>query len=102
MSDQRFFKKVFLLLAILVAGFMAVSVSGDPSLDPYLIPWEYESIAETALLDGQMHFFFMAGEGYPVGDSSDSDIEKWGDSCLIAFPNGELMLIDSGMPKYAR
>ncbi|MBQ6508982.1 MAG: MBL fold metallo-hydrolase [Flexilinea sp.] len=100
MSDQRLFRIVLLLLACLSAGFTAVSVSGDP-LDPYLIPWEYESIAETALLDGQMHFFFMAGEGYPVGDSSDSDIEKWGDSCLVAFPNGELMLIDSGMPKYA-
>ncbi len=99
MSSKSLIKIVFLLFVCLTAVISASAV--DSSLDPYLIPWEYKSISETSLLDGELHFFFMAGEGYRVGDESDEDPEKWGDSCLVAFPTGELMLIDSGMPKYA-
>ena len=33
-------------------------------------------------------------------DTTES-FEKWGDSCLVVFPTGELMLIDAGMPDYA-
>ena len=68
--------------------------------EQYLIPWKYVSIAETARNEGKMHFFFMAGEGYPANPGGNNP-EKWGDSCLIAFPDGRLILIDTGMPAYA-
>ena len=99
MSESRFFTIVVLIMMCLSSVFSCAAE--DSSLDPYLIPWEYGTALEAARQNGELHFFFMAGEGYRVGDSSDSDPEKWGDSCLVAFPNGELMLIDSGMPKYA-
>ena len=70
------------------------------SSEQYLIPWRYDSIAETAREEGKIHFFFMAGEGYPTNPGGNNP-EKWGDSCLITFPDGQLILIDTGMPAYA-
>ncbi len=61
MSNRRFIK-IFLLLFVCLTEVISAS-AGDSSLDPYLIPWEYESISEISLLDGELHFFFMAGEG---------------------------------------
>ncbi len=44
---------------------------------------------------GSIHYYFMAGEGqiFP----QDDHFTRWGDSCLIVFPNGETMLIDTGL-----
>ena len=93
------------LIFLTVLSILTVSpgaLAEDTSLEPYLIPWEFDSVSEMAAVDGKLHFFFMAGEGYVVSPgSSTEDPEKWGDSCLVAFPNGQLMLIDAGMPKYA-
>ena len=93
--------EIILLMFVILAVFSCTSAE-DTSLEPYLIPWKYDSAAEMAQANGELHFFFMAGEGYIVNPgTSSSDPKKWGDSCLVAFPNGQLMLIDAGMPKYA-
>ena len=63
----------------------------------YLIPRTYDSAART---DGKLHFFFMAGEGFPANPGGNNP-EKWGDSCVAVFPNGQVILIDTGMPAYA-
>ncbi len=100
MRNNYLFLIFLTVLAILTVSLAAAAA--DTSLEPYLIPSKYDSVSEMAAVDGQLHFFFMAGEGYVVSPGSSTDEpEKWGDSCLVAFPNGQLMLIDAGMPKYA-
>ena len=48
-------------------------------------------IASLAKADGTLRFYFMSGEG--IWTASDS--EKIGDGCIVFFPNGEIMIIDS-------
>ena len=79
---------------------MSIEQEAKNMEERYLIPWKYEAIAETARNEGKMHFFFMAGEGFTANPGGNNP-EKWGDSCLIAFPDGQLILIDTGMPAYA-
>jgi len=45
--------------------------------------------------DGMLHYYFMSSEGKVF--TSEGKISKWGDCCLIRFPNGENMLIDCGV-----
>lgn len=70
-----------------------------------VIPWgQGGSIAQQAVDNGTMILCFMSGEGTEIkGGSSESAFgdTKWGDSTLIAFPDGQLMLIDGGMSDYA-
>jgi len=72
--------------------------------EPALIAWgEEKSITQQAIDSSSMIICFMSGEGLQIsGGSSESGFgeTKWGDSALIAFPNGEVMLIDGGMPDY--
>ena len=76
----------------------------EPAEPSKVIPWGADgSIAEQAKAAGEMIICFMSGEGTHIsgGDSSTAYSDtKWGDSTLIAFPNGELMLIDGGMSDY--
>ena len=65
---------------------------------PYLCPWTAEDL-EKARSDGKMHYFFMAAEGLYIS-LGQQNADKWGDSTLVVFPNGELMLIDCGPSKY--
>lgn len=65
---------------------------------PYLCPWTAEDLAK-ARSDGKMHYFFMAAEGLYIS-LGQQNADKWGDSTLVVFPNGELMLIDCGPSKY--
>ena len=70
-----------------------------------VIPWGADGpIQEQAVASGEMIICFMSGEGTKIsgGDSATAYSEtKWGDSSLIVFPNGEVMLIDGGMSDYA-
>ena len=65
---------------------------------PYLCPWTAEDLS-AARSDGKMHYFFMAGEGIHIS-MNQQNVDKWGDSTLVVFPNGQLMLIDTGPTKY--
>ena len=69
-----------------------------------VIPWGAEGpIAEQAKNSGEMIICFMSGEGTKISGSTSQTAfsdTKWGDSSLIAFPNGEIMLIDGGMADY--
>lgn len=65
---------------------------------PYLCPWTAEDLAK-ARSDGKMHYFFMAAEGLYIS-LNQQNADKWGDSTLVVFPNGQLMLIDCGPSKY--
>lgn len=65
--------------------------------DVYTVPWN-ENASETAVRTGTIRYYFMSGEKRKYSESAGI---KFGDSCLIAFPNGQVMLIDGGMPGYA-
>lgn len=97
------------LAMLMVLGLTACGESGGKTsavnvpeeLKEYVIPWEKDVIAE-AKEKGTMEFYFMASLGMDVGaEGSTEDPQKWGDSCLVVFPDGTTMLIDGGMPKYA-
>lgn len=61
------------------------------------IPWN-ENAIQAAVQSRSIRFYFMSGEKQTFSTSAGI---KFGDSCLVAFPNGETMLIDGGMPLYA-
>ena len=91
-----------LLALVLVLGLTACGGSGVKVPDEYknyVSPWELD-VAEAAKADGKMHYYFMSSEGYMVNPGGQSST-KWGDSCLVVFPDGTTMLIDAGMEGFA-
>lgn len=72
--------------------------------NPYYVenclPWKYDARAK-AMEAGTMEYYFMHSDDITYKASSGKNSHKWGDSCLIVFPNGETMLIDSGRPEYS-
>lgn len=62
-----------------------------------LIPFT-EDARMLAQESGTIRFYFMSGEGQYMASSKDT---KYGDSCLIVFPNGEVMLVDGARVDYA-
>lgn len=68
----------------------------SPDADNRIIPWEGDA-ALLAKADKSLRFYFMAGEGCKVPGVG----EKIGDSCLIVFPNGKLMLVDACSAAYS-
>ena len=76
----------------------------EPAQESQVIPWgKDEPIVQQAEDSGSMIICFMSGEGVKINSSSDTAFaeQKWGDSALIAFPNGQTMLIDGAMQDYA-
>ena len=65
---------------------------------PYMCPWTAEDLA-AARSDGKMHYFFMAAEGLHIS-LNQQNVDKWGDSTLVVFPDGKLMLIDTAPSAY--
>jgi len=62
----------------------------------YMTPYIRDVRAE-AMSDSKIHYYFMAGKGMIMNpENGDNAACKWGDSCLVVFPTGETMLIDTG------
>ena len=93
-------KRRFLLFWIAVICLLAPGAVRADEYEAYLMPRESADIGAEAREAGELRFYFMAGEGFRMEHAKDEP-EKWGDSCLVVFPTGELMLIDAGMPDYA-
>lgn len=107
-------KRLLSVIAMLLALLMLVGCSGRsvketaklerPAMEisniyaDCVIPWYVDASAK-AKKAGTMDFYFMSANGY-VFEPGDAFESKWGDSCLIAFPNGETMLIDGGEARY--
>jgi len=70
----------------------------DESYEPYVIPW-YLDAAEEAEKAKTLDFYFMSSNNMPFNEESTAP-GKWGDACLVVFPNGENMLIDGGQSGY--
>ena len=73
------------------AGELYYSINYEYYMTPYVRDVKAEAIA-----DGKIHYYFMAAESMVMSPTNAGDIDKWGDSCLVVFPNGQTMLIDSG------
>jgi len=103
-----------LLLMMSLGGCGAVSDSGstddskenteDAGQLSQVIPWGKDgAITQQAMDSKSVIICFMSGEGTKIKSDSDTAFaeSKWGDSALIAFPNGQTMLIDGAMQDYA-
>ena len=87
-----------LCMAILMAACLtACGAPETPEPEPIEVPKEYArhvspwelDVAQDAIDNQTMEFYFMS-------DLGSTQPGKWGDACLVVFPNGETMLIDSG------
>ena len=95
------------LAALMLLGLTACQKEVQPpyvsrlpqELEPYALAWQLDA-PELAERRGEIHYYFMAGEGMVINAASDYP-EKWGDATLVVFPNGETMLIDAAMGAYA-
>lgn len=57
-------------------------------LEPYAIPWTVDVPAQ-AQAQESLEFYFMASLGMDVsGGIPGEEPFKWGDACLVAFPDG--------------
>ena len=78
-------------ISVTEAGALCYDINYEHYMTPYIRDVKAEAIA-----DGEIHYYFMAAKGMVMSPTNGGDIDKWGDSCLVVFPNGETMLIDSG------
>ena len=62
----------------------------------YTVPWR-ENAVELAKQTNTIRFYFMSSEKQTIAEKTGP---KFGDSCLIAFPDGTTMLVDGGMSGY--
>ena len=67
----------------------------DINYEQYMTPYVRDVSAE-AIADGKIHYYFMAGEGMIMSPTTSGELDKWGDSYLIVFPDGKTMFVDSG------
>ena len=86
-------------------GDLVVPAEGLPEgrtvdYNAYLFPWESADIGAEVREAGELRFYFMSSAGFRV-EHAPNEPEKWGDSCLVVFPTGEVMLIDTGRSEYA-
>ena len=72
----------------------------DPYISENALPWKVDARTK-AMENGTIEYYFMYCDDAVIKKSDGSTSQKWGDSCLIVFPNGETMLIDAGYANYA-
>lgn len=78
-----------LLCALLLCACTAAPAPTEPAF----------SASQDAIEKQTINYYFMTGEGKIISPEEDYTT-KWGDSCLVVFPNGQTMLIDTGMKNF--
>lgn len=90
-------------LALLLTVLLCLSVmacGSEAPRSPYAMQWQLEA-PQLAEKNGELHFYFMSGEGLEASPGNQrGQTEKWGDCCLVVFPDGKTMLIDSAFATY--
>lgn len=92
-------KKILCLLFSLVVLLLAVFTVSAAESNATLCPWEVDAPA-LAKQGSKLYYYFMSSNGAPMGGEG-LPTQNWGSACLIAFPNGKTMLLDSGCEAYA-
>lgn len=90
-------------LGFALIGILAVLIvvsCASTAVPKELLSYEQYSTPYRLNKDGNLHFYFMASMGMKM-TNTDSDAQKWGDSCLILLPDGQTVLVDAGMADYA-
>lgn len=90
-------KTVTIIFALVMLSLMCACQSDKQQneqvdLSSYACPWEYDVCAK-AIENASLDYYFMSSDGFVRKDGIPG---KWGDCCLIVFPNGQTMLVDSG------
>ena len=58
---------------------------------------QLSAVSKDAVEKQTINYYFMTGEGTIVNENHGDYFTKWGDCCLVVFPNGQTMLIDTGI-----
>lgn len=95
---------LILFVLILLLGGCAKKVKPVALTDPKpgtenessgLCPWDY-NVCAVSVRSGTLDYYFMSSEGQ-IACEDLSESTKWGDCCLVVFPNGQTMLVDCGV-----
>ena len=78
-----------LLCAVLLCACTAAPTPAKPAF----------SASQDAIKKQTINYYFMTSDGKIISPNADYTT-KWGDSCLVVFPNGQTMLIDVGMKNF--